>query len=290
VGKMLAQGGDFTYVSEPLNVWHRPGVMRTPVAYWYTYICEENQERYLEAFEETLRLQYHTWREVRSLRSLKDLLRMARDWTAFAQGRLGGRRALLKDPFAAFSVPWFAERLGCQVVFVVRHPAAFVSSLKRLGWTFNFRHLLEQPLLMRDWLEPFRAEMETASRQSEDLVYRASLLWRVIYYAADEYRTRTPEFQLVRHEDLSLKPLEEFEALYEGLGLAFTARARRGILKATGADNPSEVSMRSIYSVKLDSRANLKNWQKRLTEEEIARVRELTGDVAGKFYTEEDWE
>ncbi|UCF28983.1 MAG: sulfotransferase family protein, partial [Chloroflexota bacterium] len=43
VGKMLAAGRETAYISEPLNVWHRPGVLRVPTQYWYTYINEDNQ-------------------------------------------------------------------------------------------------------------------------------------------------------------------------------------------------------------------------------------------------------
>ena len=43
VGKMLAASGEAAYISEPLNVLHRPGVMSTPVRHWYTYICPENE-------------------------------------------------------------------------------------------------------------------------------------------------------------------------------------------------------------------------------------------------------
>jgi hypothetical protein len=35
--------------------------------------------------------------------------------------------------------------------------------------------------------------------------------------------------------------------------------------------------------------ANIKNWQKRLTSEEIERVKELTSDVADLYYSAEDW-
>jgi hypothetical protein len=30
VGKMLAASPQVAYISEPLNVWHRPGVLRAP--------------------------------------------------------------------------------------------------------------------------------------------------------------------------------------------------------------------------------------------------------------------
>ena len=38
--------------------------------------------------------------------------------------------------------------------------------LKRLGWLFPFATLLGQPQLMRDYLEPFRPELERVARSS----------------------------------------------------------------------------------------------------------------------------
>lgn len=289
VGKMLAANRKYTYVSEPLNILHRKGVMRVPTERWYTYICEDNEDRIESAFYETMNLHYHTWQELKSLRSLKDAARMGRDWTAFKLGRLARSQVLLKDPFAVFSAKWFSQRLGCKVVIVTRHPAAFVSSLKRLRWPFEFEDLLAQPLLMRDWLEPFRSEMEQAIQEPEDLIYQACLLWRIIYQVVWQHSQQFPEFQVVRHEDLSLQPLEQFQALYDSLGVPFTKDVAKRVYKSTSPGNPTELPLESIYSVNLDSQANLKNWQKRLTADEINRIRELTADVANRYYSPEDW-
>jgi hypothetical protein len=290
VGKMLAAGPQMVYLSEPLNVLHRPGVLRAPVKYWYTYIHPENEADYLPAFQELLRFQYHTWAEIRALRSTKDLLRLGRDWSAFQRGRLFGGRPLLKDPFAVFSVPWFARRLGCAVVITVRHPAAFASSLLRLGWAFDFRDLLAQPLLMRDWLEPFRPAMEQCLADPEDVIGQASLLWRMIYSAVAQMEAQDPQFLVVRHEDLSRDPMGGFKNLYDRLGLAFSPPAQEAVLRSSGENNPGEVSRRAVHSVRLDSRANLQNWQRRLSPAEIERIHALTADVAANYYADGDWE
>ncbi len=289
VGRMLSVNGDVAYVSEPLNVWHRPGVFEAPVAHWYTYVCRDNETSYLPAFKETLKLNYHFWKEIKSLRSVRDVLRMFRDIGIFFFGRLGHRRVLLKDPFAVFSVPWFAERLDFEVVIVLRHPAAFVSSLKRLDWPFDFKDLLDQPLLMRDWLEPFRAELQEAVKHPDDVIGQGSLLWRLICYTTNKIQERNPDFHVVLHEELSLQPIKGYEKLYAELELPFTSKARNGIQKATSAKNPQEVSLESIYSTNLDSAANLENWKQRLTPEEIARIHALTQDVARIYYGDKDW-
>jgi hypothetical protein len=104
---------------------------------------------------------------MRSL-SPRDPVRIPKRWASFALGRLGRRRLLIRDPFDVFSLDWFVRRLNCSVVVVVRHPAAVVSSLKRLGYIFDFRNLLQQPLLMADRLERFRPQMKATLASHTD--------------------------------------------------------------------------------------------------------------------------
>ena len=288
VGRMLAADPHLAYISEPLNVLHRPGVMRAKVHYWYTYLAEENGAAFLPALRETLAFRYHLPAELLSLRSGHDFLRMCRDLGSFTRGRLLHLRPLLKDPFAVFSLPWFAEHVGCDMIVTVRHPAGFASSLKRLNWPFNFRDLLEQPLLMAHQLEPYRSRM--ASMPADDIIGQASLLWAMIYRSVGNARQRMPFIRIVRHEDLSLDPVPGFRRLYEGLGLDFTPAVERTILDSSSSENPAELSHKKVHSVKLDSKANLHNWKRRLSAEEIARIRQLTDGVVQDYYPDVEWE
>ncbi len=287
VGRMLAANGKTAYVSEPLNVLHRPGVFGATVRYWYTYIHSSNEDQYLRHFHELLDLQYHQVAEIRSILSWRDFLRMGRDWRTFFMGRLRRQRVLIKDPFAVFSTPWFAQRLGCRVVITVRHPAAFANSLKRLAWPFDFTDLLDQPALMHDHLESDRAEMQ--SMAADDIIGQAALLWRMIYRFCHFTSSAHPEFIVVRHEDLSLDPLDGYRSLYHSLGLVFTQKVQDVILHSSSSENPVELSKRKTHSVKLDSRASLDNWKKRLTPDEIDRIRRMTGEVSSFFYSDEEW-
>ncbi len=287
IGKMLAADSSTAYISEPLNVLHRPGVFRAKVDHWYQYICEENQAEYLPAFNELLELDYHLWSEIRSIRSRRDFLRMGRDFVIFYNGLMRGQRVLMKDPFAVFSTEWFAKCLNCKVVIAVRHPAAFVSSLKRLNWPFDFQDLLDQPLLMHDFLEPYRGQIEAA--KTDDVIGQSALLWKLIYRVIHTVVERNPGFIAVRHEDLSLDPVNGFRKLYETLGLDFTSRIEKTIQNSSSSDNPVEPSRKNIYSVKLDSRSNIDNWKKRLATDEIRRIHELTDDVSQLFYPDMEW-
>ena len=287
VGKMLSANSQTAYISEPLNVWHRAGVLRACVKHWYTYITDKNEAAYLPAFNELLGFRYHLFDEIKSLRSSKDFFRMGRDFGIFWRGRLMHQRPLLKDPFAVFSLPWFVERFNDQVVVTVRHPAGFASSLKRLNWPFDFADLLDQPLLMQDYLEPYRKDMQ--AMKADDIIGQASLLWTMIYRVVHSVRERMPSIQIVRHEDLSLDPVSGYKTLYQSLGLDFTSRVEQTILNSSSSENPTEVSRKKVHAVKLDSRANLDNWKRRLTSDEIARIRLMTEEVAHLYYPEVNW-
>jgi len=303
VGRMLAADADTAYISEPLNVLHRPGIFRARVKHWYTYINKENEADYLPAFHELLDFRYHFWDEMRSIRSRKDFLRMGRDFHIFFVGEMQGQRALLKDPFAVFSTPWFAERLNCQVVFIIRHPAGFASSLKRLDWPFDFGDLLAQPMLMRDYLEEDRADMEKI--QAGDIIGQAALLWRLIYRVVHSTLQQTPwpgrqdrrsnardlhpDFKMVRHEDLSLDPVRGYRELYQSLGLDFTPKVEKIIRTSSSSENPSKLSKKKVHSVNLDSLANVENWKKRLSADEITRIHKITESVSHHYYTDAEW-
>ena len=287
VGRMLAADANTAYVSEPLNVLHRPGIFRAKVSRWYQYICDENEKEFLPAYEELLDFDYHLWGEIRSIRSRKDFLRMGRDFLVFYNGSLHGQRALLKDPFAVFSLPWFAKRLNCKVVVTVRNPGAFASSLKRLNWSFDFKDLLEQPLLMRDHAGEYQDEMR--SMKADDVIGQASLLWKIIYRSVHAARELNPDFIAVRHEDLSRDPVSGYRDLYAKLGLDFTHKVEEIILNSSSSENPAELSRKKVHSVKLDSRANVDNWKKRLPEEEIERIHKRTEGAASLFYADGEW-
>jgi hypothetical protein len=296
VGKLLQASGELTYINEPLNPDHppgrSPGVFDASVEGHYQYISEENEDGWLAAFDEMLQLRYHVGAELRRNRSPYDLARMARYAASFLAGRLLGRRALLDDPYALLASEWLADRLGCRVVVIVRDPAAMVASWKRLGWTTDLGELLHQPALMRDWLEPFRGEMEAVAATPTDLVGRVGMLWRLLYLVAAEYERRCRAVRVVRYEDLAADPVSCFAGLYAALGLSFDERAERAVVQSTTGSAQRTAHRWSLSRSGLsktgfrpmDSRANLVAWKRQVGADEVARVRALTADVADRWY------
>jgi Sulfotransferase family len=306
VGKMLDASARVVYINEPMNPrrppGRSPGVLSASVRHRFQYITDANEFEFHQAFLDMLRLDYHVLAELRASRSVFDLARLVKYWNSFLRGRLRRRRPLIDDPYALFSIEWFVERLGCDAVVVVRHPAAGVSSRKRLGYKPDFAELLQQPLLLRDWLQPFKGEMEAALHQPGDIVRQGSLLWRMAYHVMRELSLRLERVHVVRYEDLSSAPLAAFERLFSALHLPFTERASRSILQATGAEqrrrsrrgraHPWSVSRHGLSRTAfrpLDSRAHSVEWKRELTPREIAQIRALTEDVADFYYADQEW-
>lgn len=295
VGKMLQAGGDHVYVNEPLNPSHppgrSPGVLNAEVEHYFQYIAAESAGSWEDAFRRTLSLRYGLLAEVRRNRRPYDLARAARYLFAFTAGRVGGRHALLDDPYAVFAVPWLVERFPLSAVVMVREPVSFVGSWRALGWQVDTAELLEQPLLMRDYLEPFREEL-SAVAGSDDWLGSAAALWRATYAAVHQFAGH-PRVHVVRHEDLAADPLPAFRRLYQSVDLAWGSSAATKIREATsgsrgGKNQPFRWSLSSGLSrtafQPMASTSSLGTYRQRLTPEEISRVRLLTDDIRSLYY------
>ena len=293
VGRMLAAAPDMFYIHEPFSVSDAPsrGICKTRFDYWYTYVTRQNESGFYEPIRNMLQLKYDLvggWQTYR----LRGLPRgICREYLPFSWHRLRGSKALIKDPMAFFSAEWLAERFDMNVVMVVRHPAAFVSSIKKLGWHHPFSHFEEQTALMRERLHPFAGEIRAHASKKHDLIDQAILLWKLIHHTMILYRSTHPNWIFVRHEDLSRAPIERFRALYSELGLAFSKKSQQTIQNFSDPTNPgeSDAIVGSEATLRRNSLSNIWNWKSRLTPAEIERIRCGVGEISQAFYSDEDW-
>ncbi len=290
---MLAEAPGLYYLYEPFNPDAGVGraICDCRFERYFTYIHPGNEARYLPGVAQMLAGRYKLSRALLDARSPAGVRRAWRQARRFSAYRREGAVPLLKDPIALASAPWLALRFPIRVVVLIRHPAAFVSSMRRLGWPFDpTRWALGQPQLMADYLEPLRPELEALARRRNeaDLIEQAALLWKTLHHLIGIYRDRHPEWIFVRHEDLSVDPMTGFQELFARLGLQFTEQARSVVQRFSGEGNPAFAEGRE-RTIRLDSRANVKSWKHKLTPGEVARVREVTATVAEAFYDDADW-
>jgi hypothetical protein len=297
IGTVLALDAGAGYIPEPFNRGGRKGICRAHFPYTYMHLHDGNAGAYRDALADTLGWRYGLAPEIARLRSSRDAGRMLRDYAYFQAMRLGGRRPVMKDPIALFSADWLATAFDMQVLVSIRHPAAFVASLKVANWTrFPFRHLLEQERLMEERLAPFRDAIAAAAAVQPDEIDGGILLWRIFHHQIAAYREAHPDWLFLRHEDLSADPEAGFRAVYAVLGLDFTPAVARGLARlSSGSAGGLAGRLRDRTQVlhprrvTRDSRRNLASWKRRLAPAEIARIRRGTEAIAAQFYTDADW-
>lgn len=170
-------------------------------------------------------------------------------------------------------------------VVLIRHPAAFAGSLKKAKWTHQFDHFLKQPLLIQHHLYEYRSEIDEYSKTDKNIVDQAILLWNLIHHMILKYRDNNPNWIFIKHEDLSRQPIEEFGKLYKRLGLSYSRNIQKTIKEYSFLDK----SKKNIDPLKRESKSNIWEWGKRLTTDEIIKIKENTKEISSQFYTEEDW-
>jgi hypothetical protein len=287
VGRMLALSPGIGYLHEPFFPRRWPGWLSEPFPHVYQYICPENEAPFVRRVEDVLAFRYPV-RNLLEVRGARQAFQALEEVPFSVWYRLRGARPLLKDPLALMSAEWLADRFGAQPVVMIRHPAAFAGSLRRLDWPpFDFRNWSEQPLFLRDLAGPFEADIRAAASRPPDPIDEAILMWNVIHHVIAGFRDRRPDWSYERHEDLSEDPVKSFRRLYERLGLVWDRVAEAAVVRST--TGRGEVPIHLHRTVRRDSRATRWTWLRRLTPAELERVREGTAEVASAFYGPEDW-
>lgn len=280
---MLSLSPKVAYIHEPLNPLHRPGTLSKKTENWFQFICQENALQYTDDIANCLRFRYHFSNAARSARTTKDLALSFREYISSIRNSLLRKRPLVKDPFAIFSTEWLASCFDMEPVIVIRHPAAFAGSLKRAGWSYPFKHFLNQPLLMERLPSSYHPQIEEYSQTNKDIIDQAILLWNIIHNTILNYRITHPNWLFVRHEDLSLNPVDKFHTLYRRLDLDFSPHIRKQIEKYSF----NKSSDNGIHSLKRDSKSNIYTWKMRLSQREVDKVLASTRAIAREFYEED---
>lgn len=292
VGQMLAMSPTIVYIEEPFNLDHyTPSVCTARFKYWFTYISEENEQDFFKPLKETLSFRNMLKNQIYSGRPLHRLKRIGQAYLRLLRYQGSRMRPLMKDPIALFSSEWLAARFNMDVVILIRHPAAFVGSLKIKNWTYPFSHFLQQPLLMKRYLLPFKTEIQQMVEKPHDVIDQAALLWKLCYYMVLTYQQVHADWIFLRHEDLSKNPAAEFQHLFTRLSLAFSEPIEQAIQWHSDASNTADSATSNNYFTELrrNSRSNILTWKNRLTEDEVNRIKHRVQDVSKYFYSENEW-
>jgi hypothetical protein len=285
VGQTIAQHPRVRYVAEPFNVDQPNPMLELKLNAWFTHYPSSNQKHDIQnAFDNLLKFQPLT-HAIKTCRAagldIKTPLRFGRHfWSEF----LLRPRILVKDPIALLSAGWLYETYNFKAVVMVRNPLAFVGSLKKAGWDFDFKEFQKQDGLMQGWLNRFSDQVDymCGHMDETDIVDRAALLWNMLHFVILEYQKKFTDWLFIKHEDIAVNPEKYFTKIFDYLGLNINQRVLAYIRKYTSQTNPADASS-AAYQPR-NSEQTLHTWKQRLSEEEVERVKGTTSELAMQLY------
>ncbi|QHS23496.1 sulfotransferase family protein [Virgibacillus sp. MSP4-1] len=290
IGQMLSISSKVDYLYEPFNPRHGLEDINKHYLYLKNGMPNENEYRRLvnnflagkSYFKSTLDLNqkdpYLNKIVKKVLKSKPNLYYIKSKYNPLSD------TILIKDPIASFMSEWLVQNFGFKVIVIVRHPAAFVASLKRVNWNFDFQRFFNQKHLMDDYLKDVLDYRISDLTKTE----RDSILWVCIHKVLFDFIDNNPNFIVVRHEDISLNPIEQFRELYRELGIPFNDHITKTIKKYTSSDIVVP-DMETINELKRNSASNVKSWKNSLSYEEIETVKKLTNGYWQRYYKNYDW-
>ena len=114
------------------------------------------------------------------------------------------------------------------------------------------------------------------------MLVKVSYLWNCLYSVVLTYKIKySNKWYFVKHEVLSLNPIDEFNKIFDYLNLPFDENIQEKIIETTTSSKNSESHR--------DSKNNIKTWKKRLNNNEIELIKKGTDPLWRNFYIDEDW-
>jgi Sulfotransferase family len=178
-----------------------------------------------------------------------------------------GNRYVIKEIRANLMLNWLTKQTDARFVYLIRHPCAVIASRmtrikqQELDWVVDVEEILCQPALMRDFLEPFRTIICTATTP----IQRQAVLWcveNVIPFTL----SKSNDWLVCFYEDFLSEREATLKRLFRNLGLEPSSTTER--VAGTVVCNPT-------HDLNLDT-----PWHASLTEaegEEVLRVCEEFG-------------
>ncbi|MEQ9287556.1 MAG: sulfotransferase domain-containing protein [Cyclobacteriaceae bacterium] len=280
VGKIIGSAPRIRYIHEPFNIDIKR--YQSPLKFAFEHVPKGSSNSYHGEVKKYLGnffgLNAVAVAKMAEIRTLYQLNKYCGD----IKSRAFDKRMLIKDPLAVMAAEWLFEEFNCQVIVCIRHPAAFVASLKVKQWEFDFTNFIKQPNLINSFFPEFAEEVLSFTQNKFDIIRQGTLLWKVIYTVICNYKLNyAKDWHFVVHEELSRNPIEEFKKIFDYLGVDYCEKTRKKVVSSSIATGNTRLSRNSME--------NIQSWKNRLSTEEIEYIKKETSEVWTHYYSEEDW-
>lgn len=299
LGKMLSLSGNFMEVYEPFNyLIYSPKLFgEPPFADHYHYVLPDEStqvKRYVNGriLYSILSTPSAYTQDIESQSQGSQFLKVYRGLNNLFSLIMKRKRLLIKDPIGLLSADWLAREYSAQVIVLIRHPAAYVSSIKRLNWDMSLTTFSSQDEFMATLPQELALEInEQVNNRPPCNGYNledAALSWKVFHYVIHCYQQLYPEWLFIRHEDLCSNFRQCFDQLYSRLSLPFTEEIQNTMQQYCNRQDIVDLGS-NIHVLKRDSSSVPYLWRKNLNQDEVDRIREITEDIANLFYDDVSW-
>ncbi|RKZ00955.1 hypothetical protein DRQ21_11585 [Candidatus Fermentibacteria bacterium] len=292
VGEMLCLSNELFFVWEPFNCMFPAMFSKHPLKRHYRKLLPE-EDSAMKSYVKKKTLS-EILNHSEGGKSAGDKIRKLGVVLAKTAGYISGTRApLYKDPTALMSAEWFEQQFQSRVVLTVRHPGAYVHSIRRLNWPMHVEEFANQPWLMETLPEAIQNEIRERIAQRERpkgfVLEDAALCWKVFHQVIHQYRENHPEWLVVKHEYLSVNYISGFRDLYNSLGLSWTPEVETKVSYFCNPNN--KIVQGDVYhEFKQDSASLARLWKNNLTKAEKATIRRITEPVSSLFYSDDSWD
>ncbi|MDY6782469.1 MAG: sulfotransferase [Cyanobacteriota bacterium] len=291
VGKILSLPLQVDYIHEPLN----PQCGLPEITKWYRYFGSDFDFEEMQCDRAIARI-FNYDLTLRSNIPQKD------PWHRQAMKKLIGSRgpfylclaklnpfhtaAILKDPIALFLTEYLYFRFQVKPVIIIKHPASFVASIKRVKFSPSPDKISDRDRLTQDY---FANEPDFLYRTWADPVQAAAAFWRIAYKVLLTQASQYPHWQVITHEQISQSPVATFRQLYQNLDLPWSSSIERKIIKQTQSSNSTEAKAGVVQDFKRNSAEIFETRRNSLSLEERIIIFEIVKDVALNIYPKESF-
>jgi hypothetical protein len=283
VGKMLCASNELNYIYEPFSDDYNTLKVDTPVKHHFHYVTNNESQyfkRYIDCCLSPMNISLIKEITANGIYSgikkkIKQIIELPKFKNTF----------IIKDPLALFSASWFYQTYNCHILVMIRHPAAYVDSIRRVGWRYDPRKYLEQYDLIKEYLSELKEEISSFNQTEKNLLEEATLRWKIYHHVIHIYMDRYP-FTFIKHEELAEDPINNFKIIYDKYNLTFNESVVSEIQNSiTGEKNLGN----KVHVLKRDLKNTINNWKKNLKQTEIDYIYSKTYKISSLFYGDDEW-
>ena len=264
VGEVLGNCINTRYVYEPFNPEWVPAVNGKLTHFTY----------FDESSDPSTDIRQNAEKAFQGLQNWKQLARAAYRGYWHVATR-NAAMVIIKDPTASMMTAWLAKHFNPRVLFIMRHPCGFASSMEALDWSLGVNGLLRQEALMRNHLQPYEALIQNASN---DKWLTRGAIWAAIHVVYARQQVDHPDWLLFKYEDICVDPFGQFDDMTSKTGLEMGEKTRRKIqvLSASSRSDPG--------STQRNSKSMPDVWRQRMSPGEIDAVMGVVSEFGLDYY------